>query len=62
MPLVRFDVVEGRNDNEIKLLLDAAHRAVLSAFHVPESDRYQIYHEHPPSRKTPASESDAQEI
>jgi len=50
MPLVRFDVVEGRNDNEIKLLLDAAHRAVLSAFHVPESDRYQIYHEHPPSR------------
>jgi hypothetical protein len=49
MPLVRFDVVEGRNDNEIKNLLDAAHRAMLSAFHVPESDRYQIYHEHPPS-------------
>jgi len=49
MPLVRFDVVEGRNDNEVKNLLDAAHRAVLSAFHVPESDRYQIYHEHPPS-------------
>jgi hypothetical protein len=50
MPLVRFDVIEGRNDNEIKDLLDAAHRAMLSAFHVPESDRYQIYHEHPPSR------------
>jgi hypothetical protein len=50
MPLVRFDVVEGRNDNDIKNLLDAAHRAMLSAFHVPESDRYQIYHEHPPSR------------
>jgi phenylpyruvate tautomerase PptA (4-oxalocrotonate tautomerase family) len=50
MPLVRFDVVEGRSDNEIKNLLDAAHRAVLSAFHVPESDRYQIYHEHPPSQ------------
>jgi Tautomerase enzyme len=49
MPLVRFDVVEGRNDNEVKNLFDAAHRAVLSAFHVPESDRYQIYHEHPPS-------------
>jgi phenylpyruvate tautomerase PptA (4-oxalocrotonate tautomerase family) len=49
MPLVRFDVVEGRNDNEIKDLLDAAHRAMLSAFHVPERDRYQIYHEHPPS-------------
>jgi len=50
MPLVRFDVVEGRNENEIKRLLDAAHRAMLSAFHVPESDRYQIYHEHSPSR------------
>jgi len=50
MPLVRFDVIEGRNDNEVKSLLDAAHRAMLSAFHVPESDRYQIYHEHPPSR------------
>jgi len=49
MPLVRFDVIEGRNDNEIKRLLDAAHRAMLAAFHVPESDRYQIYHEHPPS-------------
>src|SRR5271155_2272466 len=50
MPLLRFDVVEGRSDNEIKNVLDAAHRAVLAAFHVPESDRYQIYHEHPPSR------------
>jgi len=50
MPFVRFDAVEGRSDNEIRALLDAAHRAVLSAFHVPERDRYQIYHEHPPSR------------
>jgi hypothetical protein len=50
MPLVRFDVVEGRSDNEIKSRLDAAHRAVLSAFQVPERDRYQIYHEHQPSR------------
>jgi Tautomerase enzyme len=50
MPLVRFDVVEGRNENEIKSLLDATHRAMLSAFHVPERDRYQIYQEHPQSR------------
>ena len=49
MPLVRFDAIEGRNESEIKDLLDAAHRAMLSAFHAPESDRYQIYHEHPPS-------------
>jgi len=49
MPLVRFDVVEGRNENEIKSLLDATHRAMLFAFRVPERDRYQIYQEHPQS-------------
>jgi hypothetical protein len=42
MPLVRFEVVEGRNENEIKSLLDATHRAMLSAFHVPERDRYAV--------------------
>jgi Tautomerase enzyme len=49
MPLIRFDAVEGRSEEEIKNLLDAAHRAVLTAFHVPERDRYQIYQEHPQS-------------
>lgn len=49
MPLVRFDAVEGRSEQQVKNLLDAAHRAMLSAFHVPERDRYQIYHEHPQS-------------
>jgi hypothetical protein len=47
MPLIRFDAIEGRSDEEVKTLLDAAHRAVLSAFKVPPRDRYQIYHEHP---------------
>jgi HSP90 family molecular chaperone len=32
-------------NSEIKTLLDAAHRAVLHAFKVPERDRYQIVHE-----------------
>ncbi|MGA2418930.1 MAG: tautomerase family protein [Candidatus Acidiferrum sp.] len=49
MPVVRIDAFEGRSQQEIKLLLDAAHRAVLSAFKVPLRDRYQIYHEHPES-------------
>jgi hypothetical protein len=47
MPLIRFDAVEGRSHEEVKTLLDAAHRAVLTAFKVPPRDRYQIYHEHP---------------
>ncbi len=47
MPLIRFDAIEGRSHEEVKTLLDAAHRAVLTAFKVPPRDRYQIYHEHP---------------
>jgi phenylpyruvate tautomerase PptA (4-oxalocrotonate tautomerase family) len=49
MPLIRVDALEGRSKNEIKCLLDAVHRAVLSAFKVPQRDRYQIYQEHPES-------------
>lgn len=46
MPLLRFDLYEGRTDEELKRLLDAVHRAMLAAFKVPERDRYQIVHEH----------------
>jgi hypothetical protein len=50
MPLLRFDLIEGRTDTELKTLLDAAHRAMLAAFKVPARDRYQIVDEHKPSR------------
>jgi hypothetical protein len=50
MPLLRFDLVEGRTDAELKALLDAAHDAMVKAFGVPERDRYQIVHEHKASR------------
>jgi len=49
MPLLRIDLYEGRNDGELKALLDAVHRAMLAAFKVPERDRYQIVHEHRPA-------------
>ncbi|MEM6161566.1 tautomerase family protein [Erwinia sp. P6884] len=45
MPLLQFDVIQGRSESEMRTLLDAAHRAVLAAFNVPERDRYQIVHE-----------------
>ena len=48
MPLLRFDLIEGREPSELKALLDAAHRAMLEAFKVPQRDRYQIVHEHKP--------------
>ncbi|BFT62924.1 tautomerase family protein [Pseudomonas moorei] len=50
MPLMKFDVVQGRDDAQLKALLDAAHRAMVVAFEVPERDRYQIVNEHHPSR------------
>jgi phenylpyruvate tautomerase PptA (4-oxalocrotonate tautomerase family) len=50
MPLLRFDLIAGRTDSELKELLDAAHRAIVEAFGVPERDRYQIVHEHRASR------------
>ncbi|WP_053144883.1 tautomerase family protein [Erwinia billingiae] len=45
MPLLQFDVIQGRSESEMRTLLDAAHRAVLAAFKVPTRDRYQIVHE-----------------
>jgi hypothetical protein len=50
MPLLRIDVYEGRSDEQLSALLDALHRAMLAAFQVPARDRYQIVHEHKPTR------------
>ena len=50
MPLLRFDLIEGRSEHELRRLLDASHGAMLEAFKVPDRDRYQIVHEHPASR------------
>jgi Tautomerase enzyme len=50
MPLLRFDILEGRTDDEIGQLLDAAHTAMVEAFGVPVSDRFQVVNEHKPSR------------
>jgi len=47
MPLIRVDAFEGRSEAEITNLLDAVHRAAVKALHIPERDRYQIYHAHP---------------
>lgn len=45
MPLLQFDVIEGRSEAEVKKLLDVAHEVVLESFRVPVRDRYQIVHE-----------------
>lgn len=46
MPLLRFDIIEGRSEEELNVLLNTAHDAMVEAFDVPERDRYQIVHTH----------------
>ncbi|WP_079912256.1 tautomerase family protein [Paenibacillus sp. 32352] len=52
MPLLRFDLIEGRDKEAVKKLLDVVHQVVVEAFDVPERDRYQIVHEHPAHHMT----------
>jgi hypothetical protein len=47
MPLLYFDVIEGRKPGEIKALLDTAHAAIVEAFGVHERDLYQVVKSHP---------------
>jgi phenylpyruvate tautomerase PptA (4-oxalocrotonate tautomerase family) len=47
MPLLRFDLIEGRDEKSVTQLLDAAHDAVVKALGVPVRDRYQVVHQHP---------------
>jgi 4-oxalocrotonate tautomerase len=47
VPLLYFDLIEGRTPSEVRTLLDAAHDAVVGAFGVPPRDRYQVVNTHP---------------
>ncbi|MCP1519226.1 malonate semialdehyde decarboxylase [Pseudomonas migulae] len=48
MPLLKFDIIQGRNDQQLKTLLDVTHQAMVEAFEVPASDRYQSVTQHRP--------------
>jgi hypothetical protein len=50
MPLLSFDLIAGRSENQIKRILDVTHEVLVQSFNVPERDRYQIVREHVPSR------------
>jgi hypothetical protein len=50
MPLLCFDLVEGRSERQIDTILDATHEVLVKSFNVPERDRYQIVREHPRSK------------
>jgi phenylpyruvate tautomerase PptA (4-oxalocrotonate tautomerase family) len=50
MPFLRFDLIEGRSESEIRKILDVTHEVVLETLKVPKHDRYQVVHEHKRSR------------
>lgn len=46
MPLVHVHVIRGRSPEDARKLLDAVHCAVVEVLRVPDTDRYQILHQH----------------
>ncbi|WP_254608997.1 tautomerase family protein [Burkholderia lata] len=46
--MLKFDLIEGRTDEQVRTLLDAAHQAMVQAFDVPATDRYQSVTQHRP--------------
>jgi hypothetical protein len=50
MPLLRFDLIEGRSELEIRKILDTTHEVMLETLKAPKHDRYQVVHEHKRSR------------
>jgi hypothetical protein len=46
MPLLSFDLIEGRSESELKNILDVTHEVLLESLQVPKHDRYQVVHEH----------------
>lgn len=46
MPLLKIDLFNGKEADDLKSLLDNLHEAVVEAFDVPVGDRYQIVNQH----------------
>jgi hypothetical protein len=50
MPPLRFDLIEGRPESDVRKVLDVTHEVLLETLEVPKHDRYQVVHEHKRSR------------
>lgn len=48
MPLINIDVLRGHDEDYLTTLLDGIHDAMVKAFDVPVTDRYQILNQHAP--------------
>lgn len=50
MPLVRIDLIKGRDDAQVRAVADAVHAAVVDVLGIPPRDRFQIVTEHEAGR------------
>ncbi|MDW4406639.1 tautomerase family protein [Staphylococcus saprophyticus] len=46
MPLMKIDLIKGREKEVIKQILDISYKVMLDTFNAPEGDRYQIVNQH----------------
>jgi len=46
MPLIKIDLIKGREKEEIKQILDISYEVMLETFNAPKGDRYQIVNQH----------------
>lgn len=46
MPVMKIDMIEGRSDDQVKVILDIAYDVMINAFGAPIGDRYQIVTQH----------------
>ncbi|MDG3584118.1 tautomerase family protein [Galbibacter pacificus] len=50
MPLVKIDIIEGRNEEELTQLTDVIQEVMMETFAAPKRDRFQIINEHKPGQ------------
>lgn len=46
MPLMKIDLIKGREKEEIKQILNSSYEVMLDTFKAPKGDRYQIVNQH----------------
>lgn len=48
MPMSRISVLKGKSPDYLRALADSLHAAMVEAFNVPPTDRFQVIHQHEP--------------
>jgi hypothetical protein len=48
MPLARISLLKGKSPDYLRAVSDSLHAALVEAFNVPATDRFQLFHQHEP--------------